>query len=42
MEGVVNIVDDILVWVKTRNSMTGDRVLMDRIRSMNLKLNKDK
>lgn len=43
LEGVVNIVDDILVWGEDEEQHDRRlRALMDRIRSINLKLNKDK
>lgn len=43
MEGVVNVMDDILVWGADKEQHDKrPRQLLDRIRSINLKLNKDK
>ncbi|KAK7878469.1 hypothetical protein WMY93_034308 [Mugilogobius chulae] len=43
LEGVVNVMDDILVWGKDKEQHDKRlRQLLDRVRSINLKLNKDK
>ncbi len=43
LDGVVNLVDDILVWGEDMEQHDKRlRQLLDRIRSINLKLNKDK
>lgn len=43
LEGVVNVIDDILVWGADKEQHNNRlRQLLDRIRSINLKLNKDK
>lgn len=43
LEGVVNVMDDILVWGKDKEEHDRRlKQLLDRVRSINLKLNKDK